>query len=66
MGFLRQCFMNACLNRCDGIKLSACFNLINVMGSYRVTPSRIWKTPGTLVLALMARYRGQYAVRCLV
>ena len=36
--------MNACLARADRIKMSAIFNLINVMGNYRVTPTAIWKT----------------------
>lgn len=31
--------MNACLHRCDRVKMSAVFNLINVMGNYRVTPT---------------------------
>ncbi|MEM9951408.1 MAG: alpha-L-arabinofuranosidase C-terminal domain-containing protein [Chloroflexota bacterium] len=35
--------MNACINRCDVIKMSAVFNLINVMGSYRVYPQYGWQ-----------------------
>lgn len=35
--------MNACINRCDRIKMSAIFNLINVMGSYRMYPQYEWE-----------------------
>ncbi|NWF67535.1 MAG: hypothetical protein HXY40_00475 [Chloroflexi bacterium] len=58
--------MNACLQRCDRIVMSAIFNLINVMGNYRVTPDAIWKTPSSLVLELFTQYRGGQAVRCAV
>ena len=56
--------MNACLQRADWIKMSASFNLINVMGNIRVSPTRVWKTPTFLVLELFTRYRGGHAVRC--
>jgi alpha-N-arabinofuranosidase len=39
--------MNACIQRCDRIRLSAIFNLINVMGSYLVYPKYEW-TPVNL------------------
>jgi len=35
--------MNACIARCDHIKMAAIFNLINVMGSYLVTPLYTWQ-----------------------
>ncbi len=35
--------MNACINRCDRIKMSAIYNLINVMGSYLVYPLYEWE-----------------------
>lgn len=56
--------MNACLQRADWIKMSASFNLINVMGNYRVTPNDVWKTPTTLVLELFTRLRGPVSVGC--
>ncbi len=56
--------MNACLQRADWIKMSAIFNLINVMGNYRVTPTKVWKTPTTLVLELYTKLRGTLAVEC--
>ena len=58
--------MNACLQRADWIKMSAIFNLINVMGNYRVTPTTVWKTPTTLVLELFTRLRGAVAIGCAV
>ncbi len=58
--------MNACLRRCDRIKMSATFNLINVMGNYRVTPAKIWKIPSTLVLELMTHHRGDKGISCQV
>lgn len=54
--------MNACLRRADRIKMSAIFNLINVMGNFRVTPTQIWETPSSLVIGLMTRYRGGVSV----
>ncbi|MBK9123520.1 MAG: hypothetical protein IPM16_10445 [Chloroflexi bacterium] len=56
--------MNACLQRADRIVMSAVFNLINVMGNYRVTPSQIWKTPSSLVLELFTHHRGSQSIRC--
>ncbi len=49
--------MNACLRRAGQIKTAACFNLINVMGNYRVTPQWLWEKIPT---------RGDYwvPVRC--
>lgn len=35
--------MNACINRCDRIKMSGIFNLINAMGSYRMYPQHEWE-----------------------
>ncbi|MEQ8675413.1 MAG: alpha-L-arabinofuranosidase C-terminal domain-containing protein [Aggregatilineales bacterium] len=35
--------MNACIQRCDRIKMSAIYNLINVMGSYLVYPLYEWE-----------------------
>ncbi|MEO1223760.1 MAG: alpha-L-arabinofuranosidase C-terminal domain-containing protein [Pseudomonadota bacterium] len=58
--------MNACLMRADWIKMSAIFNLINVMGNYRVTPSAVWKTPSSLVLELFTQHRGDEAIDCTV
>lgn len=58
--------MNACIQRCDRIVMSGIFNLINCMGSYRVSPQTIWKTPSSLVLELFTHYRGKYGVRCAV
>lgn len=54
--------MNACLRRADRIQMSAIFNVINVMGNIRVTPDVIWMTPSSLVIELMTRWRGSYAV----
>ena len=56
--------MNACLQRAAWIKMSASFNLLNVMGNIRVSPTRVWKTPTGLVLELYTRYRGVKAVGC--
>jgi alpha-L-arabinofuranosidase len=56
--------MNACLRRADRIKMSAIFNLVNVMGNFRVTPTQVWETPSSLVIGLMTRYRGNMSVRC--
>ncbi len=56
--------MNGCLQRAAWVTMSACFNLINVMGNYRVTPTQVWKTPTTLVLELFTRFRGPVAVAC--
>ncbi|MEM7442120.1 MAG: alpha-L-arabinofuranosidase C-terminal domain-containing protein [Pseudomonadota bacterium] len=58
--------MNACLMRADWIKMSAIFNLINVMGNYRVTPDGVWKTPSTLVLEIFTKFRGDQAIGCAV
>ena len=58
--------MNACLQRADRITMSASFNLINVMGNIRVSPSQVWKTPTFLVLQLFTRHRGSHAVACAV
>lgn len=58
--------MNACLMRANWIKMSAIFNLINVMGNYRVTPDAVWKTPSTLVLELYTKFRGPTAIGCTV
>ena len=33
--------MNACLQRADWIKMSASFNLTNVIGNYMATPSKV-------------------------
>lgn len=63
-GLYTGALMNACLQRADWIKMSASFNLINVMGNYRVTPAQVWKTPTTLVLELFTRYRGPVSVEC--
>lgn len=35
--------MNACIQRCDRIKLSAIYHLVNVMGSYLVSPLYEWE-----------------------
>lgn len=56
--------MNACIQRCDWIKMSAVFNLINVMGNYRVTRDKVWKTPATLVLELLTHHRGMHGIGC--
>ncbi len=56
--------MNACLQRADWIKMSASFNLINVMGNIRVSPRTTWKTPTVLVLELFTKHRGAEAVGC--
>lgn len=56
--------MNTCLERCDRIVMSAVFNLINVMGNYRVTPRTIWKTPSSLVQELFTRFRGTQSIAC--
>ena len=56
--------MNACLNRAGWIKMSASFNLINVMGNIRVSPQAVWKTPTFLVLELFTKHRGASAVAC--
>jgi alpha-N-arabinofuranosidase len=56
--------MHACLRRCDRIIMSAIYNLINCMGSYRVTPTQVWKTPSTLVLELLTHQRGAVGVQC--
>ena len=56
--------MNACLQRAAWIKMSASFNLLNVMGNLRVSPTTVWKTPTALVLELFTRYRGSRAVGC--
>lgn len=58
--------MNACLRRADWVKMSASFNLINVMGNIRVSPTLVWKTPTFLVLELFTNYRGDTAVACTV
>ncbi|RMF81588.1 MAG: hypothetical protein D6737_04610 [Chloroflexi bacterium] len=46
--------MNACIQRCDRIKLTAIYNLINVMGNYMVTPLFTWRK--------VAQSRGDYWV----
>lgn len=56
--------MNVCLRHCDRIKLSAIYNLVNVMGNYRVSREAVWKTPTTLVMELMTRHRGPTSVAC--
>lgn len=56
--------MNSCLQRADWIKMSASFNLLNVMGNLRVTPTQVWKTPTALVLELFTKHRGAHAVGC--
>ncbi len=56
--------MNACLQRADWIKMSASFNLLNVMGNLRVTPTQVWKTPTALVLEMFTKNRGAHAVGC--
>lgn len=56
--------MNACLQRADWIKMSASFNLLNVMGNLRVTPTQVWKTPTALVLELFTKHRGTQSVGC--
>jgi alpha-N-arabinofuranosidase len=58
--------MNACLQRADWIKMSAMFNLINVMGAYMAPPAKVWKTPTVLVLELFTKFRGPIAVGCTV
>ena len=63
-GIYTGVLMNACLQRADWIKMSASFNLINVMGNYRVSPTLVWKTPTTLVLELFTRLRGPVSVGC--
>ena len=35
--------MNACIQRCDRISMTAIYNLINVMGNYLVTPLYTWR-----------------------
>jgi len=57
---------NTCLRHCDRIKLSAIYNLVNVMGNYRVSARSVWKTPSTLVLELLTAYRGSTSVGCKV
>jgi alpha-N-arabinofuranosidase len=54
--------MNACLRHANRITMSAAFNLINVMGNFRVTPTQIWETPTSLVIGLMTRLRGPLSV----
>jgi alpha-N-arabinofuranosidase len=56
--------MNACIQRCDWIKMSAVFNLTNVMGSYRITRDQVWKTPSTLILELLTKHRGAHGIQC--
>ncbi len=56
--------MNACIQRCDWIKMSAIFNLTNVMGNYRITRDKVWKTPTTLVLELLTHHRGPHGIQC--
>jgi alpha-N-arabinofuranosidase len=56
--------MNACIQRCDWIKMSAIFNLTNVMGNYRITTQTVWKTPTTLVLELLTNNRGKVGINC--
>lgn len=56
--------LNACIQRCDGISNTAIYNLINVMGNYRVTPHSVWKTPTTLALEVMTHHRGPLGIRC--
>jgi alpha-N-arabinofuranosidase len=58
--------INACIQRCDGITNTAIYNLINVLGNYRVTPQSVWKTPTTLVLEVMTRHRGPIGISCQV
>ncbi len=58
--------MNACLQRADWIKMSASFNLLNVMGNFRVTPQQVWKTPTVLVLEMFTQLRGDKSVACAV
>ena len=58
--------MNSCLRHCDRIKLSAIYNLVNVMGNYRISARSVWKTPTTLVMELLTRHRGPLAVSCAV
>ncbi|MEM6610304.1 MAG: alpha-L-arabinofuranosidase C-terminal domain-containing protein [Pseudomonadota bacterium] len=58
--------MNACLARADWIKMSASFNLINVMGNIRVSQTHVWKTPTFLVLELFTKHRGSHSVACRV
>lgn len=65
-GLYAGALMNACLRRADWIKMSASFNLINVMGNIRVAPTQVWKTPTFLVLELFTKYRGDHAVSCVV
>jgi alpha-N-arabinofuranosidase len=58
--------INACIQRCDGITNTAIYNLINVLGNYRVTPQSVWKTPTTLVLEVMTHQRGRLGISCQV
>ena len=58
--------LHACLRRCDRVKLSAIYNLVNAMGSYGVSPTTVWKTPTTLVLELLSQHRGRLSLRCSV
>jgi len=55
---------NVCLRHCDTIKLSAIYNLVNVMGNYRVNRQAVWKTPTTLVMELLTHHRGSISVAC--
>ena len=58
--------VHACLQRCDRVKLSAIYNLVNGMGSYGVSATTVWKTPSTLVLELLNQHRGPMSIRCSV
>ena len=57
---------NTCLRHCDRIKLSAIYNLVNVMGNYRINARSVWKTPSTLVMELLTAHRGPIAIACQV
>ena len=48
--------LHACLNRSHIIKNTGIYHLINVMGNYRIKGNKIWKTPTTLVLELLAKF----------
>jgi alpha-N-arabinofuranosidase len=63
-GIYTGALMNACLQRADWIKMSASFNLLNVMGNLRVTPTQVWKTPTALVLELFTKHRGTRSIGC--
>jgi alpha-N-arabinofuranosidase len=58
--------MHACLRNSDLVPISAIYNLVNAMGSYRVSPSGVWKTPPTLVIELLSQHCLPESITCTV